>query len=141
MRVLGIDLGERRIGVAVSDPTGVIAQPLPTIQRRKGKRIPLIAIEKLINEFDVEIIVVGLPLALSGLDTEWTKTVRETADKLEKKSGLQVHLIDERFTSALAERAIQSLGLPRNKKKEKGRVDAAAAVLILQKWLDIQKKS
>ena len=51
MRVLGIDLGERRIGVAVSDPTGVIAQPLPTIQRRKGKRIPLIAIEKLINEY------------------------------------------------------------------------------------------
>tara|TARA_Y100000590_G_scaffold460563_1_gene620158 strand:+ start:2187 stop:2612 length:426 start_codon:yes stop_codon:yes gene_type:complete len=141
MRVLGIDLGERRIGVAVSDPTGVIAQPLPTIQRRKGKRIPLIAIEKLINEYNVETIVVGLPLALSGLDTEWTKTVRETADKLEKKSGLQVHLIDERFTSALAERAIQGLGLPRNKKKEKGRVDAAAAVLILQKWLDIQKKS
>ena len=140
MRVLGIDLGERRIGVAVSDPTGVIAQPLPTIQRRKGKRMPLVAIERIVQEYDVEIIVVGLPLALSGLDTEWTRTVRETADKLAKRLGLQVHLVDERFTSALAERAIQSLGLPRNKKKEKGRVDAAAAMLILQKWLDIQKK-
>ncbi len=141
MRALGIDFGERRIGVAVSDPTGVIAQPLPTLRRRAGKRMPIRALEELAEEYGVQVIVVGLPLALSGDETDWTRTVRDAAGKLEERSGLPVQLVDERFTSARAERAVRSLGLPKSKREEKGRVDAAAAVLILQSWLDTQRNS
>lgn len=141
MRALGIDFGERRIGVAVSDPTGVIAQPLPTLHRRARKRMPLRALEELAEEYGVQVIVVGLPLAPSGHDTDWTRTVRDAAGKLEERSGLPVQLVDERFTSARAERAVRSLGLPKSKREEKDRVDAAAAVLILQSWLDTQGSS
>lgn len=141
MRSLGIDFGERRVGVAVSDPTGVIAQPLPTLQRRAGKRMPLNALREIALEYSVGAIVVGLPLALSGNDTDWTRTVREAAEKLGERAGVPVHLVDERFTSVRAERAIRSLGLPKNKREEKGRIDAAAAVLILQSWLDGQARS
>ena len=141
MRALGIDFGERRVGVAVSDPTGVIAQPLPTLQRRAGKRMAIRALEELVEEYDVRAIVVGLPLAPSGHDTHWTRTVRDAADKLHERSGLPVHLVDERFTSVRAERAIRSIGLPKNKREQKGRIDAAAAVLILQSWLDTQRRS
>ena len=141
MRALGIDFGERRVGVAVSDPTGVIAQPLPTLRRRAGKRMPLRALEELAEEYGVQVIVVGLPLALSGNDTDWTRTVRDVAGKLEERSGLPVQLVDERFTSARAERAVRTLGLPKSKREEKDRVDAAAAVLILQSWLDTQRSA
>ncbi len=141
MRALGIDFGERRVGVAVSDPTGVIAQPLPTLRRRAGKRMPLRALEEFAEEYGVQVIVVGLPLALSGDDTDWTRTVRDVAGKLGERSGLPVQLVDERFTSVRAERAVRSLGLPKSKREEKGRMDAAAAVLILQSWLDTQRGS
>jgi len=140
MRALGIDLGQRRVGVAVSDPTGLIAQPLPTLSRRAGKRMPLAALQEIASNYEVEDIVIGLPLAPSGNDTEWTSTVREVARRLENRSGVPVHLVDERFTSQAAERAVRSLGLPRKKREEKGRVDAASAVLILQSWLDGQPR-
>ncbi len=141
MRILGIDLGERRVGVAVSDPTGSIAQPLPTLSRRAGKRMPLATLRDLAEQYEVQGIVVGLPLAPSGDDTEWTRTVRQAASDLEQRSGVPVHLVDERFTSKAAERAVRGLGLPKNKREEKGRVDAAAAVLILQSWLDARARS
>mgnify|MGYP001421127541 FL=1 len=140
MRVLGIDLGERRVGVAVSDPTGSIAQPLPTLRRRARRRMPLSTLQNLAEQYEVQEIVIGLPLAPSGGDTEWTRTVRETASKLEERSGLPVHLVDERFTSKAAERAVRNIGLPKKKREEKGRVDAAAAVLILQSWLDARAR-
>ena len=140
MRVLGIDLGERRVGVAVSDPTGSIAQPPPTLRRRTGKRMPLSTLQNLAEQYEVQEIVMGLPLAPSGGDTEWTRTVRETASKLKERSGLPVHLVDERFTSKAAERAVRHIGLPKKKREEKGRVDAAAAVLILQSWLDARAR-
>ncbi len=141
MRVLGIDLGERRIGIAVSDPTGSIAQPLPTLRKRAGKRMPLATLQNLAEQYEVQGIVMGLPLAPSGDDTDWTRTIREAASNLEERSGVPVHLVDERFTSRAAERAIRGLGLPKNKREEKGRVDAAAAVLILQSWLDARARS
>ena len=140
MRVLGIDLGERRVGVAVSDPTGSIAQPLPTLQKRARKRMPLATLQKLAEQYEVQEIVMGLPLAPSGDDTERTRTVREAARKLEERSGVPVHLVDERYTSKAAERAVRGLGLPKKKREEKGRVDAAAAVLILQSWLDARAR-
>ena len=98
--------------------------------------MPLAALQEIASSYEVEDIVMGLPLAPSGNDTEWTSTVREVARRLENRSRVPVHLVDERFTSQAAERAVRSLGLPRKKREEKGRVDAAAAVLILQSWLD-----
>jgi putative Holliday junction resolvase len=136
MRVLGIDFGLKRIGLALSDPTGTLASPLPTMTRRAGKRPPLKAMEEIIAREEVGIIVMGLPLTLEGGDSEWTTEVRRVADALSERTGLPVHLVDERFTSVRAERSIRSLGLSKKKRERKELVDAEAAVLILQSWLD-----
>jgi putative Holliday junction resolvase len=136
VRILGIDFGERRIGLALSDPTGTIAQPLDAIVRRRGKRAPVQALLERIEANDVREIVVGLPLSLTGDDTEWTREVRAFAAKLATRSDRPVHLVDERLTSVAAERAVRSLGLRRRERERKDRVDTAAAMLILQSHLD-----
>lgn len=136
MRVLGVDLGRRRIGLAVSDPTGTIATPLETIERRPGKRVPLGRLEAVAQDLDVEHIVLGLPLGLRGEENEWCMEVREVGRRISERLGVEVSFVDERFTSARAERAVRSAGLGRRRREEKGRVDAAAAQLILQAWLD-----
>ena len=136
MRVLGIDFGERRIGLALSDPTATLASPLPTMKRRAGKRPPLKALSELAAEHSVEAVVMGLPLALDGSETEWTRHVRQVALALGERLQVPVHFVDERLTSVMAERAVRSLGLPKGEREKKERIDAAAAVLILQLWLD-----
>lgn len=139
-RVLGIDLGERRIGIALSDPTRTLAQARPTLQRRAGKRWPVNTMVELALDNDVTDVVVGLPLALSGEETEWCAKVREIGDKIGRRASLPVHYIDERMTSVRAEREVRASGLPKRKREEKGRIDAGAAVLILQAWLDLQTR-
>ena len=140
MRVLGIDFGERRIGLALSDPTGTLASPLPTLKRRVGKRPPLAALAELVAAREVEAVVMGLPLTLQGEDSDWTRTVRDVGQSLSGRTGVPVHFIDERFTSVVAERMVRTSGLPRRKRESKERVDAEAAVLILQSWLDGQRR-
>ena len=140
-RVLGIDFGERRVGLALSDPTATIAQPLPTIVRRAGKRPPVAAIVEIIQQNDVDRAVIGLPLNLSGDETEWTNQVREFAAKLSERAGIPVEFLDERLTSVQAERAVRSIGLKRSQREQKERIDAAAAVLLLQTFLDRQTRS
>lgn len=141
MRVLGIDYGERRIGVAISDPTGTFATPLPTLTRRRGKRPPIGALRALAREYGAAALVVGLPLAADGTETEWCADVRRFGERLGGGLELDVYYVDERMTSADAERVVRSLALPRRKRKQKERVDAAAAALILQRWLDMGGKS
>lgn len=136
MRVLGIDYGERRIGIAATDPTGTIASPLDTLQRRAGKRPPLTRLAEIARDLGVERLVVGLPLDLRGNETEWCGEVRSFGDALAERLKLPVAYIDERMTSVQAERAVRSLGLRKKERERKGRVDAAAAALILQAWLD-----
>ena len=138
MRSLGIDLGEKRIGISISDPTGLIAQPLSTLQRRLGKRFPMSTLSSIIEKYEVRHIILGLPLALSGKDTSWTQTVRELAVTLENHFKIPVHLVDERFTSSRAERIIKTLGMKKKKRRDKKLVDRISAVLILQSWLDSQ---
>jgi putative holliday junction resolvase len=135
-RVLAVDYGARRVGVAVSDPSATLAQPLTVFTRRVGKRAPVQAIADLAAQHDVEHIVVGLPLTLAGDESEWTAEVRAFGDKLAARTGLGVTFADERLTSVAAERAVRSLGLKRSQREQKERIDAAAAVLILQSWLD-----
>jgi putative Holliday junction resolvase len=136
MRVLGVDLGERRIGLAVSDPTGTLATPLETVARRPGKRPPLTRLEEIARGLGVEHLVLGLPLDPLGHENDWCAEVRDVGHRLADRLGVGVSFVDERHTSARAERAVRSLGLPRRRREEKGRVDAAAAQLILQSWLD-----
>ena len=140
-RVLGIDFGERRVGLALSDPSATIATPLPTMVRRAGKRPPVAAIVEIIQKNDVDRAVVGLPLDLSGEETEWTAQVRDFARKLSERAGIPVDFLDERLTSVQAERAVRSIGLKRSEREQKGRIDAAAAVLLLQTFLNRQTGS
>lgn len=136
MRVLGIDYGERRVGMAVSDPTGTLASPLETLQRRRGKRPPVKAMAEVAQAREVETIVLGLPLTLEGEEDAWCAEVRAVGDALGQRTGLPVVFVDERFTSRQAERAIRSADLRRSQRREKERVDAGAATFILQSFLD-----
>lgn len=136
MRVLGIDFGERRIGLALSDPTATLASPLETVLRRIGKRPPLTRLEEVATAHEVEHLVVGLPLSLQGHETPWCEEVRRMGDALAARLSLPVDYVDERMTSVHAERSLRAQGLPKAKREVKGRVDAAAAAVILQSWLD-----
>lgn len=138
MRVLGVDFGEKRIGLALSDPTGTIATPLETLVRRAGKRVPFGKMESIGRENKVKHLVVGLPLGLDGNENEWCATIRDVGERLAARLGVDVAFVDERMTSVRAERAIRSIGLSKSALKDKRRIDAAAAQLILQSWLDQQ---
>lgn len=135
-RALGIDFGTKRIGMAVSDSTNTLAAPLKTLIRREGKRPPYACMLETVTDYDVCQLVVGLPLSLDGKENKWCAEVRLMGDKLGRKIGADVAYVDERMTSVQAERAVYASGLPRSKRREKGRIDAAAAQLILQAWLD-----
>jgi len=134
-RTMALDYGERRIGIALSDPLRMIASPLGTLQRRAGKRPPWAEIGKLVEEHEVDEAVVGLPLNLAGDETEWTKEVRAFGEDLARRTGLPVSFIDERMTSVAAERAVRGMGLKRTEREQKERIDSAAAALILDAWL------
>lgn len=136
MRSLGIDFGERRVGIAVSDPTGTLASPVGVITRRAGKRPPVAAMADAAREQEVGQIVMGLPLMLNGEEDAWCAEVRRVGDLLAERTGLPVHYVDERFSSSEAERRIRSSGLPRGERERKDRVDAGAATVILQAFLN-----
>ena len=133
---MGIDFGERRIGLALSDPTATLASPLETLVRRPGKRVPLKALEELARAHDVERLVGGLPLDARGEENDWSRAVRASADELGRRLDVPVEYVDERFTSVAAGRALRGSGLNRTDREDKGRVDRAAAAIILQRWLD-----
>lgn len=141
MRILGIDYGLRRVGIAISDPSATIAQPLTVLTRRAGKRPPVQAVADLVTQHDVAQVVIGLPLDLSGEETVWCSEVRAFGESVAERAGVGVVFADERMTSVAAERAVRSLGLKRSEREQKHRVDAAAAVLILQQHLNGRKSS
>lgn len=131
-----MDFGEKRIGLALGDPTGTIASPLQTLTRRSGKRMPLHRIVEIAQKHGVGHVVVGLPLTLAGEENEWCAEVRDAGDELGRRLQVPVTYMDERMTSVRAERAVRSVGLRKTQREEKGRIDAAAAAIILQSWLD-----
>ena len=132
-RILGLDVGSRRIGIAVSDPLGITAQGLDTLQRR-NKRHDLAALELLIREYEVREIVVGLPLRMSGAEGTQSEKMQLFAEDLRKRFRLPVHLWDERLTSAEANRLLRETELSIEKRAKA--VDRMAAVLILQGWME-----
>lgn len=135
-RVLGLDVGARRIGVAVSDPLGITAQGLETLQR-KNKRHDFERLREVIREYQVREIVVGLPLRMSGAEGTQSEKMRGFAADLHKTFGLPVHLWDERLTSAEANRFLRETELSIEKRGKV--VDRMAAVLILQGWMEKQR--
>ena len=139
MRKLGLDVGDKTIGVAVSDPTGLIAQGVTTIER-VGIKKDTSRVLSYIQEYECDTIVIGLPLSLSGEDSIQTEKVREFRVKLENKmrsNGLAhvpIEWQDERMTTVQAERVLIEADLTRKRRKEI--IDRQAAILILQTYLD-----
>ena len=132
-RVLGLDVGTRRIGMAVSDALGITAQGLDTLQRR-NKRSDFAELERAIREHEVREIVVGLPLRMSGAEGTQSGKMRAFAEELRKRFGLPVHLWDERLTSAEANRLLRETEISIERRGKA--VDRMAAVLILQGWME-----
>ena len=135
-RVLGLDVGSRRIGIAVSDPLGITAQGLETLQRT-NKRRDLEYLGDVIRRYEVRQIVVGLPLRMSGEEGTQSEKMRAFAEDLRKNFGLPVHLWDERLTSAEANRFLRETELSIAKRGKA--VDRVAAVLILQSWMEVRR--
>jgi putative Holliday junction resolvase len=129
-RVLAVDWGEKRIGLAISDPRGVIASPAGFITRRAGKRPPIAKLIARAKELEATGFVLGLPLDQEGEDTLRAAEVRAVAVELERRTGMPVELVDERYTTAAARRAVRELGgRPADRR---GDVDALAATVLLQ---------
>ncbi len=135
-RVLGLDVGAKRIGVAVSDPLGITAQGLETIQR-KNKRFDLEQLGKVIREYEVSEIVVGYPLRMSGAEGVQADKMQVFADGLRQRFQVPVHLWDERLTSAQANRVLRETEMSIRRRAEV--VDQMAAVLILQNWMEARR--
>ena len=132
--MLAVDYGDRRIGLAVSDPLGLIASPVGFILRRPGKRPPVAELVRRGAALEVGGFVLGLPLDENGDETPRSQEVRRIATELERRTGLPTQLVDERFTTAAALRAIREMG--GTTRGRKGDVDALAATLLLQHALD-----
>lgn len=133
-RVLAVDWGQKRFGLALSDPLRMIAQPLATLTRRTGKRAPVGAMLDLIRANHVTEVVVGLPLTEDGAEADAAREARALGDALGRRSGLPVHYQDERMSTARARAAAREAGVSERDARE--RVDQMAAVGILQAWLD-----
>jgi len=134
-RLLAVDWGDRRIGLAVSDATGLIASPAGFIIRRPGKRPPIAEVIRRGEALEVEGYVVGLPLDENGDDTPRAIETRGVAAELEKRTGQRVRLVDERYTTSAALRAIREMG--GSTRGRKGDVDALAATMLLQHALSL----
>ena len=134
-RQLAVDYGDNRIGFAVSDPSGTIASPAGFLLRRPGKRPPIARIIARATELEARGFVLGLPLDEQGEDTPRSHEVRTVGDEIARRTGLPVRFVDERFTSAAANRAIREMsGTTRGRR---GDVDALAATILLQHALEL----
>ncbi len=134
-RALGLDVGDRRIGVALSDPVGITAQPLTVLQRQGGVK-DVDTVCALAQQHGVGVIVVGLPLTLRGERGLQAQKAVSFADALRQRIQVPVQLMDERLTTVQGERALLEGGLRRQHRKQV--IDRVAAQLILQSFLDVQ---
>lgn len=132
-RILAIDIGEKRIGIAVSDALSIIAQGLETIQRKNAEDT-LNKIKDLIKKYKVSKIIVGMPLNMDGTKGPSAETIEGYVAILKKETGVDIGMVDERLTTAQGERILLDADLSR--KKRKNSIDKIAAQLILQTYLD-----
>ena len=138
MRVLGIDYGEARVGLAITDPLGITAQGLETINRNNSDKVILRKLDELMQKYEIEVIVVGMPLHLNGSLSERAKITQEFVHKLKcKYNKIQIETIDERLTTVEAHKTMNFLDINKNKKKDI--VDTISAVYILETYINKQK--
>jgi len=138
-RILGIDFGTTRIGVSLSDPLQIIAQPLNTI---KNDKKAIGALCDIVRRENVELIIVGMPLNLKGEKGKKALEVEEFITDLAEATETEIVRWDERFTTAMAHQTLLEMGTGREERRtEKGRVDAMAAAILLQGFLDSRKRS
>lgn len=139
MRIMGLDFGSKTVGVAVSDPLLITAQGVEIIRRKEENKLrqTLARIEELIVEMEVTEIVLGLPKNMNNTEGERVELTMDFKDKLERRTGLSVHMWDERLTTVAADKAMMEAGIRRENRKDY--VDMIAAQLILQGYLDSRK--
>ena len=140
MRIMGLDLGPKTVGVAISDPLLITAQGIEIIRRKEENKLrqTLARIEALIEEYGVDTIVLGLPKNMNDTLGERAQLSLEFKEKLERRTGLPVVMWDERLTTVAADKAMMEAGIRREKRKDY--VDKIAACLILQGYLDKREK-
>lgn len=136
-RLLGLDVGRRRIGAALSDPSGLLASPLGVIQVR-GTQEGLEEVCTWVREHRVARVIVGLPLHLNGSEGEEAAWVRGWAGRLQARLDIPVELWDERLSTVAAERMLRESGMSRGRRRV--RRDAVAAAMVLQSYLDAQRR-
>ena len=136
-RILAIDLGEQRIGLALSDPTGNIAGGIRTI-RRGLRDEEMAALRTVIATQGVERIIVGMPLGMNGLPGVQAELTRRWVEALRRNTDLPVEILDERLTTVQAHRSLDSLGVRRRQHRQ--HVDGVAATLLLQGYLDAHRE-
>ena len=134
-RHLAVDYGRKRVGLAISDPLGMIASPAGFIDRRAAKRPPVARIIERAKELEAVGFVLGLPLDGNGEESDWTAEVRAVGEEIAKRTGMPVRLLDERFTTAVALRTMKELG--ESTRGRKGDVDSLAATVLLQNALNV----
>ena len=134
VRALGLDLGSRRIGVAISDSDGRVATPVATLERTTRHELDHLAIARLVHEWDAGVVVVGLPLSLDGTAGPAARAVLDEISELAAAVGVPVETVDERFTTVSADQHLREAGV-RGRARTKV-IDQAAAVVLLQTWLE-----
>lgn len=138
-RILGIDYGNKRIGIAVSDPMQIIASSIKFIPNNKHKYENIV---RLMNDIDVELIIVGLPLNLKGERASKVKEVEEFVNNLKELTNLKIIEWDERYSTKIAKDTMIQMGLRKKQRMDKSKIDSMAAAIILQSYLDsIKHKS
>ncbi|MSZ56058.1 MAG: Holliday junction resolvase RuvX [Actinobacteria bacterium] len=134
VRVLGIDLGSKRIGIAASDRSGTIASPLTVLQRSTSQRIDHVEIAKIVKEEEAQAVVIGLPLNMDGSEGSAAKSARMEADRMATVVNVPIYIHDERRSTVVGDRVLMERGL--NAQDRRKVIDKVAAAVILQSWLD-----
>ncbi len=134
MRILGIDYGDARVGVSITDELNITVQGLETIQRKNSDKIVLKRLDEILEKYDIDTIVVGLPLNLNGTKSQRTEQTEKFIHKLKcKYNNLKIDTMDERLTTVEAHKTMNLLNINKSKKKEI--VDTISAVYILEAYL------
>lgn len=137
-RILGLDIGDRRIGIALSDGLGLTAQPMFTLHRTSNPKEDLRSLARMVRKHEVEELVVGLPLHMTGEESPQAKKTRAFANQLAEKTGLPLHLWDERLSSYEADQILKrSISDPAQRK---ALLDQVSAAVILQGFLDARRQ-
>ena len=139
VRALGIDLGSKRIGVAVSDISGTVASALTTVHRSRSRRHDLGELARLVRDEEATVVVVGLPLSLDGTEGPAARAAIKETEQLATVVDVPVEMHDERFTTVTAERGLMEAGLDARRRRDV--VDKVAAAVMLQAWLDHRRST